>query len=574
MSTVGVAVAATFVAPAGADSVLPGTKSRPADTATQPSAVGLIVTTTRTAPSESEVSGIARAAGARSSEVEPLLRGVVTVPFDARVTGDEALAAAAEMEKLPGVVAAEPNYVINRAVASPVPVNDSGFRRQHGTWDARFRSPAGGYSARAPYVWRTTKGSTKVTVAVLDTGYTKHADLDANRVAGYDFVSQEADPFNRDGVAGRDADASDPGDWVGAGQCVEGDQSYPDRDLNSSWHGTHVAGTIAAIDNNNKGVVGVAPNVKFQPIRVLGPCGGTVADIAAAITWASGAAVPGVPTNKTPAKVINLSLGGPGTCDSVTSKAVLTARTRGAVVVAAAGNESTQTQIAPLSVPANCPGVFGVVAADEFGQAAGYSNQGTKSARAKIAAPGGEPSDGYTGIYSTYNSGTTTPGSAWYAELVGTSMATPHVAGAAALLFSLGYNRADAETALVRTVRPFPQYGDEYDCISRSAATTSQPDCGAGLLDLAQVPTVYGSRLVGGTARSGSVVSTGLRPGGIGVKVSYRWYRNGQPIMGATSSKYRLTSADKGKKLYARIAISKSGFRTQTAVSHTRTASR
>jgi serine protease len=107
-----------------------------------------------------------------------------------------------------------------------------------------------------------------------------------------------------------------------------------------------VAGTIAAKTNNGTGVAGVAFNAKIVPVRVLGKCGGYTSDIADAIIWASGGTVAGVPPMPTQARVINMSLGGGGACDITTQNAINSARSRGTVVVVAAGNE-TPTPAAP-----------------------------------------------------------------------------------------------------------------------------------------------------------------------------------------------------------------------------------
>src|SRR5690606_31257016 len=152
-----------------------------------------------------------------------------------------------------------------------------------------------------------------VVVAVLDTGITRHGDLDANVLPGYDFISDAGKANDGDG---RDNDPSDPGDWVTLNQCPGGNRAE-----NSSWHGTHVAGTIAAVTNNAKGVAGTAFGARILPVRVLGTCGGYDSDIADAIVWAAGGSVSGVPTNANPAEVINLSLGGGGACGRTSQNA-------------------------------------------------------------------------------------------------------------------------------------------------------------------------------------------------------------------------------------------------------------
>ena len=167
-------------------------------------------------------------------------------------------------------------------------------------------------------------------------------------------------------------------------------------DQSSSWHGTHVAGTVAAVTNNSAGVAGVAFGAKVLPVRVLGKCGGYTSDIAAGIIWASGGSVPGVPANATPARVINLSLGGSGRATRRRSDAINSARSRGTVVVVAAGNSSDTS--ANFS-PASCAGVITVAATDRSGARAYYSNFGAAVA---VAAPGGDMrASAANGILST-----------------------------------------------------------------------------------------------------------------------------------------------------------------------------
>ena len=110
------------------------------------------------------------------------------------------------------------------------------------------------------------------------------------------------------------------------------------RDRDSSWHGTHVAGTIAALSDNGSGVAGVAPNAKVEPLRALGKCGGYLSDIIDAITWGSGGTVAGIPANANPAEVLNMSLGGGGTCGVALQSAIDAAVGRGTTIVVAAGN--------------------------------------------------------------------------------------------------------------------------------------------------------------------------------------------------------------------------------------------
>jgi serine protease len=301
-----------------------------------------------------------------------------------------------------------------------------------------------------PTAWDSATG-TGVTVAVLDTGITSHSDLNANVVAGYDFISDATSA--RDG-SGRDSNPADQGDWT-TGEC--GPSS------NSSWHGTHVAGTIAAVSNNAKGVAGVAFNAKISPVRVLGKCGGSLSDIADAITWASGGSVSGIPANSNVSKVINMSLGGGGSCGTTYQNAINGAVGRGTVVVVAAGNSATDVSTAR---PANCSNVVVVAASNRSGGRASYSNFGSL---VDVAAPGGQTNVSGNGVLSTLNSGRTTPSSESYAYYQGTSMATPHVAGVAALILSKGSKTpAEIETLLKNNARSFP---------------ASCSGCGTGIVD-------------------------------------------------------------------------------------------
>jgi len=346
----------------------------------------------------------------------------------------------AKLLRLMNEIAADPNvqYVepdqIMTAYLTP---NDSSYTQQWHYFEA-----TGG--ANLPTAWDSATG-TGVVVAVLDTGITSHTDLNANVIAGYDFVSDATSARDSNG---RDSNPADQGDWVTASQCYSGSPAS-----NSSWHGTHVAGTIAAVTNNAAGVAGVAFDARIQPVRVLAACGGSLSDIADAITWASGGTVSGIPANGTPAKVINMSLGGSSpSCASTYQTAINGAVGRGTVVIVAAGNSNVN---ASGATPANCGNVVTVAATDRSGSRSYYSNFGTL---VDVAAPGGDVRAAATnGVLSTLNAGTTTPGAQSYAWYQGTSMAAPHAAGLAAQILSKGSRTpAEIETLLKNNARAFP----------------------------------------------------------------------------------------------------------------------
>ncbi len=307
-----------------------------------------------------------------------------------------------EIMKDPNVLAVEPDVRMKRLF---VP-NDPLYAQQ---W--HYKNGAGGINAEP--AWDITKGAGTV-VAVLDTGITPHTEFAGQLVPGYDFIADIATAADGDG---RDADPNDPGDY--------------DYYYDSSWHGTHVAGTIAAKTDNAVGTAGVAPDAKILPVRVLGVGGGYTSDILDAITWSSGGTVAGVPANANPAEVINLSLGGGGACSTAWQTAIDAAVARGTTIVVAAGNSGGD---AASLTPASCNNVIAVSAVGPTGTKASYSSFGPV---VDVAAPGGSGfNPAADNILSTYNLGLTTQGAEGYAWNAGTSMAAPHVAGIVALIQS------------------------------------------------------------------------------------------------------------------------------------------
>lgn len=304
----------------------------------------------------------------------------------------------------PNVEYAEPNY-IRRAKAVP---NDEYYRFQ---WHYPL--------INLPAAWDITTGSNTVTVAVIDTGVLQgHPDLQGKLLPGYDFISNAASARDGDGPDNNPEDAGDA-DGPGGG---------------SSFHGTHVAGTVAAASNDGRGVAGVAWGARIMPLRVLGAGGGTSFDITQAVLYA--ARLPNssgtLPAQR--ADIINLSLGGGGS--SQAEQAIYNqARAEGVIIVAAAGNEATATP----SYPASYNGVVSVSAVSINRTLASYSNFG---ATVDIAAPGGDAGDvngdGYVDrVLSTSADDTSGQVEYNYQFQNGTSMAAPHVAGVFALMKSV-----------------------------------------------------------------------------------------------------------------------------------------
>jgi len=336
-------------------------------------------------------------------------------------------------------------------------------------------------SINAEKAWDINSGSGSVVVAVLDTGVRfDHPDLASSFVSkGYSMISDSR--YSNDSL-GRHADATDPGDWVTTAQvntsggvfyhCTTPDSSGKYSGENSSWHGTQVSGLIAAGFNNGIGMSGAGGNVRVLPVRVLGTCGGFDSDIIDGMKWAAGLPVSGVPNNPTPAKVLNMSLGGSGSCATDASNAnaataqlyrdaINAVQGQGAVVVAAAGNDEGLA----VGLPANCPGVIAVAAVRHTGTKVGFSNIGPE---VSISAPGGNCVNSSGAclypMLSTVNSGTTTPVSNdgsytnSYQYGIGTSFATPLVSGTAALMFSANPSLTPSQiTSLLQsTASTFP----------------------------------------------------------------------------------------------------------------------
>lgn len=398
----------------------------------------------------------ARSAAGKLGIAAQYVRGTATgaqvVKTSKALPGADANAFLAALRSSPDVAYAEPDTIVQAAAVAP---NDPWYPLQWALWEDSV-------GIRAPGAWDYNRGEGAI-VAVVDSGITYHSDLAANVLGGYDMLSNP--DWARDGD-GRDPYPQDQGDWSAEGECGAGSPAS-----RSSWHGTHVAGTIAALANNNDGVSGAAPAAKVLPIRALGSCGGYVSDVADSIIWAAGGAVAGVPANPNRAHVINLSLGGVAPCSVTEQNAINFAHDAGTTVVAAAGNG---TRPAADVSPANCQHTIAVAASGPDGARASYSNFG---AAVDITAPGGDMDADYRyGILSTSNYGSTVRDAEAYEYVEGTSTAAPFVSAVAAMLMSeVGstYTPDMVEARLKATARPLLGSGCPVGC-------------GAGLLDAAK----------------------------------------------------------------------------------------
>jgi serine protease len=382
-----------------------------------------------------------------------------------------------------------------RFYASTNPINANNPDASIGSWVGQWyllpSSATTPSAIDANDAWALSTGS-GVTVAVIDSGIAQdHPDLAGNMsTPGYDFVSCDEDNFTSTTTTALGAtqsidqcsasgsaatyffsnedenwnpDGTDPGDFIDTADLAltEFTANGCTTTAASSWHGTKVAGVLGAVTNNGIGIAGVAPEVTMISVRVVGSCrGALISDLAAAILWASGQPVPvstGNITSSPPADILNISLGATTPCSATEQDAINAALDAGVLIVAAAGNEG-----GAIDAPANCTGVVSVVALRHTGDKVPFSNLGTANLTPTIAAPGGNcvntlPTEPCLyDIESTSDASETTPSATpdfyTYALLddsylkgggnpnneqqVGTSFATPMVAGVAALMKS------------------------------------------------------------------------------------------------------------------------------------------
>ena len=554
----------------------------------------------------------ARLSGATGINLQAVrnLYGRVDVMRLDQVLGHGAmLAVLARLRADPGISYAEPDgqrYIAQFPTSAP---NDPHFvagSDSYGTWDGQwYLQPSSSTTPAAigaTTAWLTTTGSASVVVAVIDTGVVlDHPDLlqTANGgkfLPGYDFVSCDqgnstttpnecsvsgsaATYYFANNGQGWNADPSDPGDWISSADVALPlfQQAGCTTTAPSSWHGTRVSGIIGALTNNGIGIAGIAPDTLILPVRAIGVCTGRVSDIAAAINWAAGLSVTGVPSLSSVAgidhaNIINLSLGAATACSATEQDAITAAIAAGVLVIAAAGNEG-----GPVDAPASCAGVLSVAGLRQAGTKVGYSNVSSSAAAVSIAAPAGNcvnignnvPCD-YS-IETTSDAGTTTPaptpGFYTYALLdasylnsggnsdneasVGTSFAAPMASGVAALMLAASPSLTPAEliARMQSSVVAFPTSSStsSTDCVLASTATDSNGNytdtsqatecvcttatCGSGMLNAAAAVLAAGGMFVEITPSSttgspgqkitldgsGSTAATGY------TIVSYQW---------------------------------------------------
>jgi serine protease len=354
-------------------------------------------------------------------------------------TVSETVALARALEGRPDVVAATPNRRLHTLATPDDPL-----------YPQMWHLPAIGL----PEAWAGGATGERVVVAVVDTGVrgrigddpVTHPDLRGALLPGYDFVGDDDDPFDDGTLA------------------------------TNGTHGTHVAATIGARAFDGVGIAGVAYGAGLLPVRVLGATGsGSLADVLDGVLWAAGEPVTGVPENRHPARIINVSLGGDGTCSSFEQRVYDRVSAAGALVVVAAGNGGRDARD---TTPASCAGVVVIGATGPDGTRPWYSNYGPAIT---LMAPGGVPGtrEEPGGVLSAV---VDTGGFTW-AFMQGTSMATPHVAGVAALLLGLRPELTTAElrSLLTTTARPL----SDAACRGSSELPLTGDDCGAGLVDAA-----------------------------------------------------------------------------------------
>jgi serine protease len=451
-------------------------------------------------------SGLDAAPGRRAPALRPVGRDQQVIAFEKSLSRAEAQALVQRLAARPDVDWVEVNTRERR-----LQLPDDPYFAEGSQWWLQLASGSnanvladrrrGAPGVQAAWLQPGGAGFRSAVVAVLDTGITSHPDLDPSRILpGHDFVSDVA--FSNDGN-GRDADPTDPGDFVSIADLARPD--YEGCALeHSSWHGTSIAGIVAGASNNALGVAGIHWNGRVLPVRVAGKCGAEVADIVDGMRWAAGLPVAGAPANPNPARLVNISFGGSNTCGPLYQTAVDELNAAGVIVIAAAGNEHGLP-----TRPASCRGVVGVVGLNRDGFKTNYANFGSELTATGIATVAGDDEGAGArwstladpGILTIGNDGLQMPGASTYYYLYGTSFSAPIVTGVASLMLGVnpGLTADQLIDGLRRSARPHvtsPLIGAcSWDNPGRCICTSAT--CGAGILDAEQAllyaanPTTY-----------------------------------------------------------------------------------
>jgi serine protease len=445
-----------------------------------------------------------------------------------------------------------------------------------GQWYMQDAQPA---AVDAVDAWDLTTGNKGVVIAALDTGVRfDHPDLrnasDNRLLPGFDMIGGTGDSgiLTANDSNGRDPDASDPGDWISVADTKTA-LFKSCKVANSSWHGTRVAGILGAISNNGAGIAGMTQSGWVLPVRVLGKCGGYDSDIIAAMAWAAGLPVEGVPNNPYPARILNLSLGSVGACPASYQQVVDQLVSLGILIVVAAGNEG-----GPVDAPANCAGVAAIAGLRQIGTKVGFSSLGPEIALSAPAGncvtPGSVPC--LFSIETTSNTGTTGPGVSTYTDQtnfnIGTSFAAPIVSGIAGLMLSVNGNLTAGQLIArlqLGATAPFPvnpsvpvchMPADSSDLQTTECSCTTD-SCGAGMANangavLQALRPIAAVRLPAAVYPGGSVAldASGSAAACGATVVSYQWTVQQAdapvPFIQNANSAHASVVAPKGTGLY------------------------
>jgi serine protease len=442
--------------------------------------------------------------------------------------------------------------------------------------------------------WSITTGSSGTVIADVDTGVRfDHPDLlragfGGRLLPGYDFVGEDMNRTTGAALGtfliandgdGWDPDPSDPGDWINS--TDQQNSLFPAADCpiaDSSWHGTRVVGVMGAITNNDVGIAGMTWSPYILPVRALGKCGGYDSDIIAGMQWAAGLSVSGVPDNPYPADIINLSLGGSGSCPTSYQSLLGTLTAMGVLVVASAGNES-----GPVDAPGNCAGVLAVAGLRNVGTKVGYSSFGEEVG---VSAPAGNcvNSSGacLRSIDTTVNFGLTTPGSNGYTDQtnvnLGTSFSAPIVSGIAALMRAVNANLTPPLliARIESSATAFPQPAGLPQCPTLASDGSEEcacvpGQCGAGMVNALSAVKAALNPIAGVVmptrvaAGSPAVFDASVSAAACNATIaSYAWSATGVTIQGAANAP-QVTVVPSGTAGTLTLTVTDSANNTDTA---------